>query len=377
MLQKAQVSNKVEQGVSDNEEIEAKLDCAMVIKAEGRVRALPDAPDVDAGMSELTDMQFERQPEGSVKKRAVGGWPTPPWRLPDDQQCDRVSTAATQRSAASQVWRPRSHGRRRGGRGREGGDHAALRVNRHGVEPLTSRRLAEEAAPVTTDVRKASDVVDLAVAFAATDVVGRRILHDTRAFSQLRHECCGEGQSKGHQVLSTARQLLDEMWRKQVPAADASRMEVQVQLFRRSEAAYTIMLMVTRHNTWEVHPAIYKMVDGFIPFRFLLTLEASRNINPPLEAKDFWNAMEIDYLYPDPRLDLRRGAADEEVLVRSTRRQTFWFPTSCGKMAARADLNPAALVSDDSGPSSSSTSRFRPLSGVLASSSVAARTSDS
>jgi hypothetical protein len=60
-----------------------------------------------------------------------------------------------------------------------------------------------------------------------------------------------------------------------VSALEASRMGLQVQLLRRSEAAYSIMLLVTRHNAWQVHPMTYKMVDGFIPFRFLLTLSAT------------------------------------------------------------------------------------------------------
>ena len=286
-----------------------------------------------------------------LKMASADEWATPPWRDQADRRWSCASSAAQRRAQSQAQLRPR--GRWRDEQGREGGYNAHLRVNQHGVERDISRRLAEEAAPVTTDVRTDGDVIDLAMAFAATDADGRQMLTDTKAFSQLRKECKGKGRSKGQQVLSRADQLVEESRRSRVSALEATRMRVQVQLFRRSEAAYSIMLLVTRHNTWTVHPFIYKMTDGFIPFRFLLTLTASRAISPPLEAVDFWNAMEIDYHYPHPRLELRRGGVDDEALVRSTRGQTFKFPASAGEMVAGVSLNPAASVWDNCGPDSS------------------------
>jgi hypothetical protein len=94
----------------------------------------------------------------------------------------------------------------------------------------------------------------------------------------------------------------------------------------------------------------------FHSFQVLIDTERHLGISPPLEAKDLWNAMEIDYHYPHPRLELRRGGTDEEALVRSTCGQTFLFPTSGGEVVAGISLNPAASVWDGRGPGSSSSS---------------------
>jgi hypothetical protein len=160
-----------------------------------------------------------------------------------------------------------------------------------------------------------------------------------------------------NQAWSRANQLTAESRRNRVSALEAVRMGVQVQLFHRSGAAYSIMLLVTRHNKWGVHPMTYITVDGFIPFRFLLALGASHShISHLLEAKDWWNAMEIGCHYPAPRLELRRGGTDEEALLGSLHRQTFVFPTSGGEVVAGISLNPAASSWDGCSPGSSSSS---------------------
>jgi hypothetical protein len=207
------------------------------------------------------------------------------------------------------------------------------------VERATSRRLAEWAAPVTEDTRTVDEQIDLAVAFGATDARGQLMLTNTRAEKQLRKECKGKGQSKGQRMLSRADLLSADSRRNRVSALKASRMGLQVQIFRRCEAAYCIMILVTRHNAWGVHSMTYNMVDGFIPLRFLLKLSASRGIHPPLEAKDFWNAMEIDYHYLQPRLELRRGGmAGKRLSGRLADRLSRSQPVVAGRLQASASI---------------------------------------
>jgi hypothetical protein len=75
-----------------------------------------------------------------------------------------------------------------------------------------------------------------------------------------------------------------------------------------------------------------------------LMLSASRKeISPPLEAADFWNAMEIDYHYPKPRLEIRRGGVHGEAVVRSLRGHSYDFPNSpFSTVVAGVSLHPAA-----------------------------------
>jgi hypothetical protein len=134
-------------------------------------------------------------------------------------------------------------------------------------------------------------------------------------------------------------------------------MGVQVQILRRLEAAYSAKLLATRYHTWAVHPMIYKMMDACIPFCWALRI--SRD-------KYSWNTIEIDYRYPHPSLELRRGGADEEAFVVLIRGQTFWVPTSGGEMVAGISLNPGSSVWDGRGPDLSSFSISRQSNAVVA-----------
>jgi hypothetical protein len=155
----------------------------------------------------------------------------------------------------------------------------------------------------------------------------------------------------------------------QRPAADGETNEdVKVIAVLTCESINAVWSEVPRggHNAWAVHPMIYKMMDGSIPF--FLRLGASHDISPPpLKGKYCWNVIELDYHYPYSRLELRGGGADEEALVRLIRGQTFWVPTSGGEMVAGISPNPASSVWDGCGPDLSSFSSSRQSSALVAS----------
>ena len=144
------------------------------------------------------------------------------------------------------------------------------------VKRVVSRRLAEYVAPVAAHIWTTTEVKDLAVALAAADADGRRMVTDSSVSSP-----------KNQQVLNTSDQQTEETSSSCASMSVSAILGLQGLVLRRSEAAYGIMLLVTRHNTWALHPKIYKMIDGFIPFRFLLKLRASRAIRPPPGSKIF------------------------------------------------------------------------------------------